>query len=151
MIVDDHPAMRLGITAIICRTSDMVVVGEARSGEEAFEQFADLRPDVTIMDMRLPGMDGADAIRLLRSRYPDSRFLVITAHRNDEAIHRALEAGAGSYLLKGMTYETLLDAVRRVNAGEHFLPLPVDRDRCATRTTFKFQPQSAPENLRSEC
>jgi DNA-binding NarL/FixJ family response regulator len=123
LIVDDQPMVRLGFSAILQNTADMVVVGEAGSAEEAIERFADFCPDVTIMDLRLPGMNGVDAIRALHSRYPDARFLAVTAHEDVEKLQCSLHEGAGSYLLKGMSHETLLDAIRRVNAGEHFLPV----------------------------
>jgi DNA-binding NarL/FixJ family response regulator len=136
MVVEDHAMMRFGIVAMIRNTSDIVVAGEASSGEEAIEQFANVCPDVTIMDVRLPGMNGADAICLLRSRYPDARFLVITAHDDNDVIHQVLEAGAASYLLKGMTRAVLIDALRRVHAGQQFLPLPCRaRSSCEERSS----------------
>lgn len=125
MIVDDHPIMRLGLGAIIRNSHDMLLAGAAENGETAIELFAKLQPDITIMDLRLPGITGIETICALRSRYPAARFLAITAHDGDESLHLALKAGASSYLMKGMDHKVLLDAIRRVHCGEHFIPLPV--------------------------
>lgn len=125
LVVDDHPFVRVGISTIIDTQPDMTVVAEAASGEDAISLFREVRPDVTIMDLRLVNMSGVDCIRKLREQYPDARFVVLTTYRGDEDIHQALDAGARGYLIKGMPRQMLLDALRRVHRGERFLPQPV--------------------------
>jgi len=131
MVVDDHPLTRLGVTAMINAQRDMVAVAQAGTGEEATELFWQHKPQVTLMDLRLPGMSGVDAIRSIRSREPHARFVVLTTYEGDEDIHQALAAGAQGYLLKGMSHEDLVDAVRKVHAGMRFLPPPVARSLAA--------------------
>jgi DNA-binding NarL/FixJ family response regulator len=133
LVVDDHPIMRVGITAIINGCEDMVTVAQAATGEEAVEQFERHRPDITLMDLRLPGMSGVDAIRTIRQRHPQACFVVLTTYEGDEDIFQALEAGARAYIIKGMPHEALVDALRRVHAGGRFLPSPVSRT-LASRT-----------------
>jgi DNA-binding NarL/FixJ family response regulator len=125
LVVDDHPIMRVGITAIINARQDMVTVAQAGTGEDAIQQFEQHRPDVTLMDLRLPGMSGVDAIRAIRGRHPQACFVVLTTYEGDEDIYQALEAGASAYIIKGMPHEALVDALRRVHAGGRFLPSPV--------------------------
>jgi DNA-binding NarL/FixJ family response regulator len=125
LIVDDHPIMRVGIAAIINARADMVTVAQAGTGEDAIEQFEQHRPDITLMDLRLPGMSGVDAIRAIRSRHAQALFVVLTTYEGDEDIYQALEAGASAYIIKGMPHEALVDALRRVHAGGRFLPSPV--------------------------
>ena len=125
LVVDDHPIMRVGIAAIVNARADMVTVGQAGTGEEAIKQFEEHKPDITLMDLRLPGMSGVDAIRTIRSRHPQSCFVVLTTYEGDEDIYQALEAGASAYIIKGMPHEALVDALRRVYAGGRFLPTPV--------------------------
>ncbi len=127
LIVDDHPMMRLGVAAIVNDQPDMAVVAQAGTGEQAVELHRVHRPHVTLMDLRLPGMSGVEAIRAIRRESPRSRFVVLTTYEGDEDVHQALEAGAQGYLIKGMSPETLLDALRRVHAGNRFLPPPVAR------------------------
>jgi len=124
-VVDDHPVVRVGITTIVDTQPDMTVVGETGSGEEAIALFEELRPDLTIMDLRLESMSGVDCIRRIRGEHKDARFVVLTTYRGDEDIHQAMEAGACGYLIKGMSRQFLLDAIRRVHRGERFLPPPV--------------------------
>lgn len=128
MVVDDHPLMRVGIGAIINARKDMSVVAQAGTGEEALELYRRHKPDITLMDLRLPGpMSGVDAITAIRAIAPRSRFIVVTTYDGDEDIHRALEAGAQGYVIKGMPYQTLVDALLRVHSGGRFLPPPVAR------------------------
>lgn len=127
LVVDDHPIMRVGIAAIIQATPDMTTVAQAGSGEEAIELFEKYLPDVTLMDLRLPGMSGVDAIRAVIARHSKAKFVVLTTYEGDEDIHQALEAGARSYIIKGMPHDALVSAVRRVHAGGRFLPSPVSR------------------------
>lgn len=127
MVVDDHPLMRVGITAIINARSDMIVVAQAGTGEEAVALFQRDKPEITLMDLRLPGMSGVEAIAAIRAMSSHARFIVVTTYDGDEDIHRALEAGAQGYIIKGMPYQTLVDALQRVHAGGRFLPPPVTR------------------------
>ncbi|MGO9086740.1 MAG: response regulator [Candidatus Sulfotelmatobacter sp.] len=125
MVVDDHPLIRVGIAAIVNARADMTVVAQAGTGEEALELFRRNKPDVTLMDLRLPGMGGVEAIAAMRTTRPDARFIVVTTYDGDEDIHRALEAGAQGYIIKGMPYQTLVEAIHRVHLGKRFLPPPV--------------------------
>jgi DNA-binding NarL/FixJ family response regulator len=133
LIVDDHPVVRIGLSAIVDTQEDMTVVAEAGSGEEAIAVFRQYQPDVTIMDLRMEGMGGADCIRAIRAEFPDAKFVVLTMYRGDEDIRQALDAGANSYLIKGMSRQALANSLRRVARGERFLPEPVS-DTLATRT-----------------
>ena len=127
MVVDDHPIMRIGVASIVNARSDMSVVAQTGTGEEAVALFPKHKPDVTLMDLRLPGMSGVGAIRAIREIEPRARFVVLTTYEGDADIHQALEAGAQGYIIKGMPYQTLVDAVNRVHRGERFLPPPVAR------------------------
>jgi len=128
MVVDDHPLMRVGIGAIINARKDMTVVAQGGSGEESVRLYRQYKPDITLMDLRLPGqMSGVDTIAAIRAIEPHARFIVVTTYDGDEDIHRALEAGAQGYVIKGMPYQTLVDAVLRVHSGGRFLPPPVAR------------------------
>jgi DNA-binding NarL/FixJ family response regulator len=127
MVVDDHPLMRVGVASIVNARSDMTVVAQTGTGEEAVTLFFKHKPDVTLMDLRLPGMSGVDAIRSIRATHPRARFVVLTTYEGDADIHRALEVGAQGYVIKGMPYQTLVDALHRVHRGERFLPPPVAR------------------------
>jgi DNA-binding NarL/FixJ family response regulator len=127
LIVDDHPIMRLGVAAIINAQTDMKVCAQAGSGEEAVRIFRKYRPDITLMDLRLPGMSGLDALRSIRQEDPHAKCVVLTTYEGDEDIHQALAAGALGYIIKGMSHETLVDALRRAHAGTRFLPPPVAR------------------------
>lgn len=128
IVVDDHPLMRVGIAAIINARTDMTVVAQAGTGEEAISLFHQHKPDITLMDLRLPGkLGGVEAIAAIRAESPNARFIVVTTYDGDEDIHRALEAGAQGYVIKGMPYQTLVDALQKVHAGGRFLPAPVAR------------------------
>ena len=127
LLVDDHPVVRFGLSAIIALQPDMVVAGEAGSGEEACRLCARENVDIVLMDLRLPRMSGVEAIRTLRAQHPRLSFIVLTTYEGDEDIHRALEAGAQAYLLKGMSHTELANAIRRVHAGMRYLPRPVSK------------------------
>ena len=127
LVVDDHPLMRVGIAAIIDAREDMTVVAQAGTAEEAVRLFEEHQPDLTLMDLRLPGKSGVEAIRTIRAKVPSARFVVLTTYDGDEDIHQALEAGARGYLIKGMPHEALIEALRKVHAGSRFLPPPVTR------------------------
>ena len=117
MIVDDHAVVRAGVAAIFARQSDITVVAEASSGDEALLRFRAHRPDVTLVDLTMPGMDGVATIRAIRAEFPDSRFVVLTVRGGDEDIHQALEAGAQAYLLKTASDIELTATIRAVYAG----------------------------------
>ena len=102
LTVDDHPLLREGIAAVLANETDMVVVAEAGNGREAVEQFRAHRPDVTLMDLQMPVMNGTDAILAIRKDYPDARIIVLTTYSGDAQAVRALKAGASGYLLKNM-------------------------------------------------
>ncbi len=127
LVIDDHPITRIGIAAMIAATPDMTVVAQAGSGEEAVELYEKHLPDITLMDLRLPGMSGVEAIRAIMATHRTARFVVLTTYEGDDDIHQALQAGARSYLIKGMPHEALVSALRRVHAGGQFLPPPVSR------------------------
>jgi DNA-binding NarL/FixJ family response regulator len=127
MVVDDHPLMRVGVASIVNARQDMTVVAQTGTGEEAVALYQQHMPDVTLMDLRLPKMSGVDAILTIRSKNPGARFIVLTTYEGDEDIHRALEAGAQGYVIKGMPYQTLIEALQRVRSGGRFLPPPVAR------------------------
>ena len=122
LIVEDNVWMRVGLAAILRNASGMLVAGEAQSGEEALQRFAETQPSIVIVDLHLPGIDGVETIKRIRSCSPGARVLAITALSGDDKICQALEAGAASYLLKGMTHTALTHALRRIDAGERFLP-----------------------------
>lgn len=121
LVVDDHPLMREGIAAVLQRQGDMALAGEASDGAEAIEAYRRLQPDVTLMDLQMPGMDGLEAIMTLRSEFPASRLLVLTTYQGDAQAWRALKAGAVGYLLKSTLRTELLDAVRTVHAGGRWI------------------------------
>jgi DNA-binding NarL/FixJ family response regulator len=119
MIVDDHEVVRAGVAAIVEADAGMTVVAEAGSGVEAIRLFRQHRPDVTLLDVTMPGLDGIAALRAIRAEFPDSRFIMLTVHVGDEDIHRALDAGAQGYLLKTASANELTGTIRAVHAGLH--------------------------------
>ena len=120
--VDDHPLLREGIAALINNQPDMSLVGEAATGAEAIQLFKQLRPDVTLMDLRLPDMSGIDTLIAIRSEFGDARIIMLTTFEGDVEILRALQAGARGYLLKNMPPAELLDVIRQVHAGKKRIP-----------------------------
>jgi DNA-binding NarL/FixJ family response regulator len=125
LIVDDHPVVCRGLAAIIQTEHGMSVVGQAFNGVQAVQMFHVHKPDVTLMDLRMPAMGGVEAIRAIRETSPTAVFIVLTTYHGDEDIHRALKAGAQSYMLKGMSDTELVGAIRNVHAGLRYLPQPV--------------------------
>jgi DNA-binding NarL/FixJ family response regulator len=125
LIADDHPVVCFGLRGIIHTQRDMRVVAEARTGKEAVAAFHDHKPDVTLMDLRMPEMSGVDAIRAIRKECRNSAFIVLTTYHGDEDIRKALDAGAQAYVLKGMSHNKLLEAIRTVHAGRRYLPRPI--------------------------
>ncbi|MGA3299278.1 MAG: response regulator transcription factor, partial [Candidatus Acidiferrales bacterium] len=108
-LVDDHPILRQGIAALISDQPDLQLVGQASNGLEAIEQFRLHRPDVMLMDLQMPGMNGIDAMSAIRGEFPDARFVVLTTYTGDVQIVRALKAGARAYLLKSLLHRELLE------------------------------------------
>jgi DNA-binding NarL/FixJ family response regulator len=120
--VDDHPIVRDGIAAIINLQPDMSLVAAAATAGEALKRFSELRPDVALVDLRLPDMSGFDLIKKLRDMHPNARIIVLSSHEGDVDIQRALEAGAQGYVVKGIVREELLETIRSVHAGKRRLP-----------------------------
>ena len=132
MVVDDHQVVRQGLVALINTEPGLMTVAEASDGQQAVEMFRQYRPDITLMDLRLPGMGGVDATRLIRQEFPTAKIIVLTTYDGDEDIYRALKAGAQGYLLKGVSFDDLLDAIRTVHAGARRIP-PAVAERLAER------------------
>jgi two-component system NarL family response regulator len=122
MVVDDHFVVRMGLTATINVEADMVVVAEAEDGPQAIEKFRQHSPDITLMDLRLPGMNGVEATQAICQEFPQARIIVLSTYDGDEAIHRALRAGAQAYLLKTALHDDLLKAIRTVHSGRKHIP-----------------------------
>ncbi len=120
--VDDHPLMREGIAAVIKNEPDMLLVAEAASGRDAIAGFREHRPDVTLMDLRLPDIGGIDAMIAIRTEFPHARVIMLTTFEGDAEIQRALEAGAQGYMLKSMPRKQLVEMIRRVHAGKKQIP-----------------------------
>jgi DNA-binding NarL/FixJ family response regulator len=118
LAVDDHPLVRAGVAALIETQTDMTIVGEAASGREAIAGFRSTRPDVTLMDVQMPDMDGIDAILAIRSEFPQARIIVLTTYEGDALAYRALKAGARAYILKSLVRKDLLSTIRSVHAGQ---------------------------------
>lgn len=132
LVVDDHQAFRLGLVAIVNEYPDLEVVAEAGTATQAIELCRTCHPDVVLMDLRLPGMSGVEATLAIRKEFPQCRIIVITTYDGDEDIYRALQSGAQGYLLKDMSKEELVDAIRTVHAGECRIP-PNVASRLAAR------------------
>ncbi len=120
--VDDHPLLREGIAAVINNQEDMVMVAQASTGREAIQLFRDHRPDVTLMDLRMPDISGIDALSAIRTEFPDARVVMLTTFEGDVEIQRALAAGARGYVLKNMPPKDLVEVVRQVHAGKKRIP-----------------------------
>lgn len=123
--VEDHPVVREGLRTIISSQTDMILVAQAGNGEEAIAEFRRHRPDVTLMDLRLPGTNGTDALIAIRGEFPDARIIMLSMSDGDAEIQRALRSGAVAYLLKTMPNDQLLAAIRSVHAGRKHVPAEV--------------------------
>jgi two-component system NarL family response regulator len=121
LVVDDHPLMRLGLRTRIDGEPDMKVVAEAGDGPTAVAAYAQHRPDITLLDLRLPGMDGPEIINVIRRDDPDAKVIILTTYDADEDVYRAVQAGARGYLLKGTFAEGMLEAIRNVHAGRRLI------------------------------
>jgi DNA-binding NarL/FixJ family response regulator len=125
LCVDDHPLLREGINAIIKNQPDMMLVATAFNGGEALEQFRKHKPDVTLMDLRLPDMNGIDVMIAIRAESPQARIIILTTFEGDVEIHRALEAGARAYMLKSMPPKEVVETIRQVHAGKKRIPTEI--------------------------
>jgi DNA-binding NarL/FixJ family response regulator len=134
LAVDDHPVFRQGIAGLIEGQTDMTLVGEASNGREAIQQFRAQRPDVTLMDLQMPEMNGIDAIIAIRNEFPQARIVVLTTYTGDIQVLRALKAGAQGYLLKNLLHKELLETIRAVHAGKKALS-PEASHEIATHAT----------------
>jgi DNA-binding NarL/FixJ family response regulator len=122
MCVDDHPLVRKGIALIVGNEPDMRLVAEASNGRQAVELFRKHQPDVTLMDLRMPELDGIGALKMILAEFPDARAIALTSFDGDQEIYRALEAGVKGYLLKEMVHTEVLTAIRQVHAGKRLMP-----------------------------
>jgi DNA-binding NarL/FixJ family response regulator len=138
LCIDDHPVVRQGIAGLISVQADMALVAEAADGREAIQQFRAHRPNVALMDMQMPVMNGLDAIIAIRGEFPEARIIVLTTYPSDVQALRALKAGACTYLLKNAMHRELLDAIRDVHGGRRALTpdLPMESGDHATGTTL---------------
>jgi DNA-binding NarL/FixJ family response regulator len=125
LTVDDHQLLREGIAAVLDGLEDMSLVGQARNGQEAIESFRRLRPDVTLMDLRMPDMSGIEAISAIRTEFPNARIIVLTTYAGDANAAAALKAGAAGYLLKNLVRKELLETIRAVHAGKRRVPAEI--------------------------
>jgi DNA-binding NarL/FixJ family response regulator len=118
LVVDDHALLREGIAGLVAGQSDMSLVAQASNGREAIQQFRTHRPDITLMDLQMPEMNGGDALIAIRGEFPESRIIVLTTYTGDVQVLRALQAGARAYLLKNLLHKELLETIRAVHAGK---------------------------------
>ncbi len=135
LIADDHPVVREGLAAMINRRPDMQVIGEVADGQAAIDFFRLHRPDLILMDLRMPGTGGVEAISAIRAAAPDARIIILTTYDGDEDIYRGLQAGARAYLLKDTPRGELLDTIRAVHAGQRHIPAQIAA-RLAERVTM---------------
>jgi DNA-binding NarL/FixJ family response regulator len=138
LAVDDHPLLRQGIAGLIADERDMILVAEASNGREAIQQFRTHHPDVTLMDLQMPEMNGIDAMLAIRGEFPDARIIVLTTYVGDVQARRALQAGARAYLLKNSLHKELLDTIRAVHAG---------RKNLSPEVSFELAEHAAEETL----
>jgi len=122
LTVDDHPLLRNGIAALVNAEPDLKLVAEASNGKEAIDAFRVHRPDVTLMDLQMPGVDGLEGIEAIRKEFPGARIIVLTTYSGDTRVLRALKAGARGYILKGYVHKELLDTIRAIHAGQKRIP-----------------------------
>jgi DNA-binding NarL/FixJ family response regulator len=120
--VDDHPLLRKGIASLVNAETDMKLIAEASSGQEAIEKFRLHRPDITLMDLQMPGISGTETITQIQGEFPDARIVVLTTYTGDVQVLKALKAGARAYILKGHVHRELLETIRAVHSGQKRIP-----------------------------
>jgi DNA-binding NarL/FixJ family response regulator len=141
LAVDDHPLLRKGIAALVNVEPDMKLVAEASNGEEAVERFRLHRPDITLMDLQLPGLNGIDAIHRILNEFPDARIIVLTTYTGDAQVARALRAGARAYILKGHVHRELLETIHTVHAGRKRIPPDIAIELAEHATEEELSPR----------
>ncbi|OLU12798.1 DNA-binding response regulator [Pseudomonas sp. PA1(2017)] len=141
LVVDDHPLLREGIAAVLEAHADIELVGEAADGEQAVALFAELRPDVTLMDLQMPGLNGTEAIRVIREQFTDACIAVLTTYSGDARALQAVQAGARGYLLKSMLRKELVSAIRSLAAGKRYFPEPIASELLATIAEDRLTPR----------
>jgi DNA-binding NarL/FixJ family response regulator len=141
LCVDDHPIVREGVAAIIDLQPDMTMAGTAATGREAIQRFAELAPDIVLVDLRLPDMSGFEVIKRIKATSPGARLIVLSSHEGDVDIQRALEAGAQGYVVKGIVRDELLDIIRGVHAGKRRLPAAVAQKLAEHMTDEPISPR----------
>ncbi len=146
LIADDHPVVREGLTSMISREQGFEVIGEASDGNEALKKCQELKPDIVLMDLRMPVMDGVEAIRQITAIEPDIKFIILTTYSDDENIFRGIEVGAKAYLLKDAPREELFKAIRAVYGGESLIQ-PVIASKVLTRFVELSKQAQSPESL----
>ncbi len=147
LLVDDHYLVRRGIRTILAEASDVEVVAEAENGRQAIARFHEHRPDVTLMDVRMPGMDGPEAVEMIVRTHPLARIIILSSYDTEEDIHRAIRGGARGYLLKEADAREMLNAIRNVHAGLRHLA-PIASERLAARATAEELTERQIEVLR---
>ena len=140
LVVDDHPVVREGIAVLIGSQSDMALVAEAANGREAIQQFRKHHPDITLMDLQMPEMNGLDALAAIRGEFPDARIIVLTTYTGDVQILRALKSGAQGYLLKNTFHKELVDTIRAVHGGKKTLSAEASYELAAHSTDDALTP-----------
>lgn len=141
LTVDDHALLREGIAALVNAEPDMKLIAEASNGEEAIEKFRLYRPDVTLMDLQMPNMNGVDAISRIRGEFSDARIIVLTTYTGDAQVLRALKAGARGYILKGHVHRELLAIIRAVHAGQKQIPPEIAAELANHATDDELSPR----------
>lgn len=141
LIVDDHFAVRMGLAAMINMEADMVVAAEADDGQQAVEMCRQYQPNIVLMDLRMPNVDGLAAIKNIRTNFPQSRIIVLTTYDGDEDIHRSLEAGANGYVLKNMPSQNVLEAIRAVHNGRNYIPSEISARLDERHTHTQLSPR----------
>src|SRR5229473_2064235 len=141
LVVDDHPLLRQGLAALVGGQADLRIVGEASNGREAIQQFRAHQPDVTLMDLQMPEMNGLDAMIAIRGEFPEARIIVLTTYAGDVQVLRALKAGARGYLLKNSLHKELLETIRSVHAGKRALSTEVSYQLAEHATDDALTPE----------
>lgn len=141
LIADDHPLMREGIAAVIDSQSDMHLVGEAGDGREAIRLYREMRPDVALFDLQMPGMNGIEAIEAIRAEFPDARIAILTTYRGDARLVLAVKAGARGYLLKCALRKELTEAIRALASGRRYFPPEIAADMAGSLGQDRLTPR----------